>query len=188
MNIKSEKDRILGIYDASSSKGLYIKANMLNKIVIFILPMVLPFISVGLFFIGKLNSKILNIISLILLCLSFAGSSIGYDLYRKKEWKIEKITKDTHYNIFKKNLRLRKIKQHEIKYFIALLELDNEIAASNNYRIGFMGYISLFLVPALMIYFNAEFTKPETIVYLGFGLIFIPTAIFFIKSIFFLKE
>jgi len=91
----------------------------------------------------------------------------------------EKQKNDSHYIKFIESLDENGIKQNEINFYIELLSLDN----NSSEKIKFFEYISLILIPGLMIYFNDLFEKVETIIYLFYGLFFIPVFIYIVKAI-----
>jgi hypothetical protein len=181
MDIRFEKERILNIYDEVSSKGLYKKANTMEKFLAYILPLVLFFIFCIMCVVCEIcNNTILEIISLILLIFSILYQYIAYEIFRKKKYNlIGKQKYDSHYNKFIEVLDENGIKQNEINFFIELLLLDNNPSE----KIRFSEYISLILIPGLMIYFNDSFEKVETIIFLFYGLFFIPVFIYIVKII-----
>ena len=178
-NINSERNKIMNIYNKISNNILFKKANMRNKLLFFILPTITLIIPCILYISGNvINNRILTIISPLLLILSFLYNNKVYKFYIRKEYKIN--NKDIYYRFFINNLRLHRIQNRKIKYYIDLFELKEP---PYNFGIGFSEYLLSVFIPGMMIYTNNFFQREEAVVYLFLGLFFVPIIIFLIKSI-----
>ena len=189
MDIRFDKLEILRIYNENTNLRIYKNANNKARLFIFIIPITVAILSFCLLFYGILrDNNIVYLISLLLIFLTFYYYNKSYDDYIEGKYKLKKgKNKDLYYHIFVKNLKFNGIKsQKNIQYYIELLELDNN--ATNYYKTGFLEYASLIYIPGLMIYFNNEFEKSETMAYLSIGLFFVPIFIFLFKILFINKK
>ena len=181
MDINYDKKKILCIYNEISCFTLYKKAKTVDKILFFILSIVILAITCTLCILENIfHMNILSLISLIVLISFFICFDKMYGLYIKREYKLRNI--DGYYHFFIKNLKKHKIKDSQIKYYIDLLELGKD--SPNNTKTGFFEWLLPIFISGIMIYFNDEFSKAVTIAYLSVGLVVVPMIIFFIKIIF----
>jgi predicted PurR-regulated permease PerM len=178
MNLDVEQQRIIDIHDEMSYMNLFKKTNTKNKLRLFIIPFLLLIISYVLIVIFYFKNNTIGLVPcLVLFFVCFIVSDNSISKYLQGKYYLKK-SKDIYYHIFVKNLNKNGItKQNKIIFYIELLDTENK-RQNKKYPNGFLGYLSLFFVPGLMIFFDKIFRKNETLIILALGLFFVPVFIF----------